>query len=398
MRAKLLSMDWRCQVLIRRVVYPLWACLALLLSGCEFEAPAPARTPAPQSPAPPISTVSATLAVPAVQLDRLLSNMTQYRIADVKGQPIKCGPLKCRLDLQANRTGPLSVTVANDAVSIRIPFAVKAALSTSGFMSFLHGQAEGQGVVLAHTAMTVSSGLQLNSNADGSVTLDNGHLRVGPIVTNISQLWNDNAESLSQPLWRSLDKQIARLPLKPRIARLWADAFRPLRVGKSPVSWLVLRPQTLGISQPRLRDDKVTLSVSLSARAQVVVQNTEPQNAPTPLPAAQILNMPSRTFSFNVPLLLPYEEASQLALASLAKSPPHAGGMVVKFTKLDILPSGQDVVVATRFCADPAWDPFDWFASCGNIYLRDGTGSLIRSERRSGSNNSIMTWLAQICC
>ena len=53
-----------------------------------------------------------------------------------------------------------------------------------------------------------------------------------------------------------------------------------------PISWLVLRPQTLGVSQPRLRDGAITLSLALSARAQVVVQDAVPDNAPTPLPAA----------------------------------------------------------------------------------------------------------------
>ena len=148
----------------------------------------------------------------------------------------------------------------NDTLGIRIPFAAKAALSTSGFLS-LHGQAEGQGLATAHTGVTVSPALQLQSNADGAVTLDNGHLRIGPLVTNIAQVWNDNQESLSRPLWRSLDKQVARLPLKPRVAQLWAGAFRPIKVGKSPVSWLVLRPEALGVSQPRLRDGAITLSL-----------------------------------------------------------------------------------------------------------------------------------------
>jgi len=89
-----------------------------------------------------------------------------------------------------------------------------------------------------------------------------------------------------------------------------------------------------------------------------------------PLPPAQLLNAPSRAFSFNVPFLMPYDQASGLALASLAKKPPRAGGMIVKFSRLQILPSGQDVVVATRLCADPVWDPFGWFASCGDVYLR----------------------------
>jgi hypothetical protein len=362
-------MDRRSQMLLKRLVWPVLAGVSVLLSGCGFEAPAPQRSPAPTAPPVPISTLSATLTVPQGQLARLLSNMTEYQIADLKNRPVKCGPLQCHLDLHADRTGPLAVTVENDTLGIRLPFAAKAALSTSGFLS-LHGQAEGQGLAVAHTSVTVSPGLQLHSNADGAVTLDNGHLRIGPLVTNIAQLWNDNQEAISRPLWRAMDKQIARLPLKPRVARLWADAFRPIKVGKSPVSWLALRPQTLGVSQPRLRDGAITLSLALSARAQVVVQDAMPDNAPTPLPAAHILDAPSRDFSFNVPLLLPYGQASQLALASLNRRPPKAAGMKVTFSRLQILPSGQDVVVATGFCADPSWDPFGWFASCGDVYLR----------------------------
>ena len=368
-----------------RFLFPLLACVLTLLWGCGFEAPAPARTPAPATPPTPVSTLSATLAIPSAQLARLLGNMTAYQIADLKNRPIKCGPLQCRLDLHASRTGPLSVRVENDTLDIRMPFSAKATLSTSGFLS-LHGQAEGQGLAVAHSGVTVSPSLQLHSNADGAVTLDNGHLRIGPLVTNIAQVWNDNQQSLSRPLWRSLDRQIARLPLKPRIAQVWAEAFRPIKVGNAPVSWLVLRPETLGVSQPRLQEGVITLSLALAARARVVVQDAPPDNAPTPLPAAEILDQPQQGFSVNVPVLLPYSQASALALASLTRRPPQAGGMTVKFSRLEILPSGEDVVVATRFCADPSWDPFGWFASCGGIYLRgapvfDPVQKSIRVER-----------------
>jgi hypothetical protein len=362
-------MDRRSQAWIGRLVFPLLASLPLILSGCGFEAPAPARTPAPPTPAVPLSTLSASLTVPASQLARLLGNMTEYSIADLKNQPIKCGPLQCHLDLHATRTGALSVSADDGALGIRMPFSVKAGLSTSGFLS-MHGEGEGQGMAVAQTGLTISPDLQLRSNASGAVTLDNGHLKIGPLVTNIAQVWNDNQESLSRPLWRSLDKQIARLPLKPRVAGFWAQAFRPLKIGKSPASWLVLRPQALRVSQPRLQGGAVTLSLALTAQAKVVVQDGAPDNAPMPLPPAGRLDAPSKTFSFAVPLLLPYAQASRLALASLAKRPPRAGGLSITFSKLDILPSGQDVVVATRFCADPKWDFLGWFSSCGDVYLR----------------------------
>jgi len=220
--------DRRNQIVFRCLAFSILAGLTFLLSGCGFQAPAPRRTPAPLPPATPISTLSATLTVPAAQLARLLGNMTEYQIADLKNQPIKCGPLRCRLYLHANRTGPLSVTADNDALGIRMPFAATAALSASGFFSLLRGQAEGQGLAVAHSSVALSPDLQLHSHANGTVSLDNGHLRIGPVVTNIAQLWNDNQESLSRPLWRSLDKQVARLPLKPRVAQLWAGAFKPI--------------------------------------------------------------------------------------------------------------------------------------------------------------------------
>jgi hypothetical protein len=360
-------MDRRSQAWIGRLV--LLASLPVFLSGCGFEAPAPVRTPAPSAPAVPLSILSATLTVPATQLARLLSNMTAYQIADVKNQAIKCGPLQCHLDLHATRSGALSVSADGGALGIRMPFTVKAGLSTSGFLS-MHGEGEGQGMVVAQTGITVGPDLGLHSNASGTVTLDNGHLKIGPLTTNIAQVWNDNQETLSRPLWRSLDKQIARLPLKPRVASFWTQAFRPLKVGKSPASWLVLRPQALQVSQPRLEGGAVTLALALTAQAKVVVQDAAPDNPPTPLPPAERLDAPSQAFSFAVPLLLPYQEASQLALQSLEKRPPRAGGLSVTFTRLDILPSGQDVVVATRFCADPKWDFLGWFASCGDVYLR----------------------------
>jgi hypothetical protein len=46
------------------------------------------------------------------------------------------------------------------------------------------------------------------------------------------------------------------------------------------------------------------------------------------------------------------------------------GSATVRFEKLQILPSGHDVVVALRFCVAQSWDPFGWFDACGDGFLR----------------------------
>src|ERR1700744_1523043 len=82
--ARLLFMEQRSQA--GRRFLPLLAGVSILLAGCGFEAPAPSRTPAPATPPIPVSTLSASLTVPSAQLARLLSNMTEYQIADLRNQ------------------------------------------------------------------------------------------------------------------------------------------------------------------------------------------------------------------------------------------------------------------------------------------------------------------------
>src|ERR1700748_3385128 len=134
-------------MLLLKITRPILFSSAMLLAlaGCGFEAPAPKRTPPPPTPKPPLSSLSATLTLPADRLASLLNNTTEYRIAELHDQPVKCGIGRCRLKLTANRTGPGSVTADAGALNIKMPFSVKAELSTSGLFSFLHAQGSGQG-------------------------------------------------------------------------------------------------------------------------------------------------------------------------------------------------------------------------------------------------------------
>jgi hypothetical protein len=127
----------------------------------------------------------------------------------------------------------------------------------------------------------------------------------------------------------------------------------------------------------------VVISLGIEARGRVVVEDRQPVNPSLPMPRADAFTLQPGTFFFAVPLLLPYERAAQLAMASLSRSKPHIEGMTLKFTRLQILPSGQDVVVSARVCASPNWHVMSWLASCGTINLRgvpkfDATTQVIR--------------------
>jgi hypothetical protein len=345
--------------------------LLLALSACSnFNAPAPSRTGARSTPAAPVSTVSATLTIPLTQIASILNAKTERSIADVSGRPVKCGIGNCKLNLRAVRTGPIDVAEADGALGLHLPFEVEAQMAAPGFLSMLRASANGSGEADATTRIGIAPDWRLRSSTQGTVHVENSHLRIGPIVTNLADVLNDNQELLSRPLWRLADKQLANLRLEPEVQKAWQKLAQPIRVGKKPISWLVLHPVRVRVAAPMVRAGQLILSLGLEVRGDVVTAETPPANAAGPLPPAAPMQQASDRFVVSVPAMLPYDEAARLAMASLTKRPPRIAGNTVRFTSLAVLPSGDDVVLEARFCIDPGWDFTGWFSSCGTGYLR----------------------------
>jgi len=350
----------------------LLAAVMLPLAACGFEAPQPKRTPPPPAPPIPVSTLTATLSIPADEIARALNEKTEQHVAEIHNQRVDCAIATCVLNLEATRTGSISVVTANDKLALTLPLSVTAQMPMKGpfFKTTANGTASG--VAMTTSAISLEPDWHVRSETDGTIKLSEGELKVGPLKMNIADLWNQNSARLSGPLFKSIDKHVASdLKIRPQAERLWSRAIKPLRVGKSPEAWLVMSPERIRVAQPQLRDNRILVGLGVDVRAHVVILDHSPE-PPTnpPLPPLAALAAPSNTFTFVVPVSLPYGEAAQLAMKRLASKPVKIGGMMVEFKDLSFLPSGQDVIVATRFCVKQGWDPFGWFDSCGAGYLR----------------------------
>jgi hypothetical protein len=347
------------------------AAIVAPLAACGFNAPAPKRLPPPPAPSPPLSTLSASLTISADQIGRLLDAKTEHHLADIRDKPVKCAIGRCRLTLLATREGPIETHAENGALSLRVPFGVDADMTLPGFLSAMRATGNAEGVALTETRARVTPDWLLKTETQAHVELENSHLRVGPVVTNLTDVFNQNEDILSHPLSRQVDREISRgVRLRDEVEKAWRRAFVPIKVGKKPVSWLVLAPERISLSGPTIDDQAMKLSLALEVRARVVTQETPPVIKPRPLPAPSTFESPPDRFSFIVPASIPYDDAASLALRSLNRKPLQAAGMNVRVTKLRILPSRDDVVVAASFCLDQSWDPTGWFSSCGKAYLR----------------------------
>jgi hypothetical protein len=343
------------------------------LSACggSFTAPAPKRTPPPPAPPIPTSTLSASLSVPMADILREINRKTQTQLAREDGKKMGCLIGKCEINLLATRTGAITGRIENGRFAFDVPFAVHADIKMKGLFK-AGGSADSKGVVHAVSALTLGPDWKLHAQTTGTVDMDETQVDIGPLKMRVTQLWDRYQDELSKPLFKAFDKQISNdVKIRPQAEKLWAKIQQPIRVGKKPLAWLVLEPVNLRISGPAASGNAVSVALGVDVKARVVLADQPPVPAKlVPLPAPLPLGKASDQFFFVVPVMLPYDEASALALKRLAKKPLHVAGAVVKFEKLQILPSGTDVVVAATFCVSQSWDPFGWFDSCGNGYLR----------------------------
>lgn len=349
------------------------AALALImpLAACGFTAPAPKRLPPPPAPAPPLSTLSASLSIPAGEIARILDAKTENHLADVRDREVKCAIGRCRLTLLATREGPIETNLENGRFALEVPFGIDADMTLPGFLSIFRATGNAEGIAQADTMARVGHDWQLRTSTDAHVQLEKSHLRVGPISANMTDVLNNNEEIFARPLSRQIDREIEKnVHLRAAIERAWARAFVPIKVAKKPIAWLALTPERLRLSGPSMSDGALKLQLALDVRARVLMQDKPPASAATPLPPPAAFKGPENRFTFVVPATISYADAARLALKSLEKKPLKVGDMTLRFTKLDILPSRDDVVVAAGFCIDQSWDPTGLFSSCGAGYLR----------------------------
>jgi hypothetical protein len=381
--------------------------LAFAAAACGFEAPPPQRTPPPATPPLPVSEIAATLVVPANAIVDVLNAKTQAQLANIKDEPVDCTIAKCNLDLVATRTGPITGNAGGGRLSLNVPMSATAQLEMKAGFFKTRANSQATGAVHTDTAIVLANDWRVQTDTRGTVDLSQAQLKLGPIKMSFADLWNRNQLHLTGPLFKALDQHVASgIRIKPQAEKLWMKVQEPIRIGKAPSAWLVLEPERVRVSQPATRNNTMVVSMGVEVRAHVVVSDQPPHPGPDrALPSPAPLVAPSDRFAFVVPVLLPYGAAANLAMQHLEKAPLKLHGGRVRFEKLEILPSGEDVVVAARFCVSQSWDPFGWLDSCGEGYLRgvpqfDAHTNTIRIANvhydiaTEGMILSIMRWLA----
>jgi hypothetical protein len=174
-------------------------------------------------------------------------------------------------------------------------------------------------------------------------------------------------------LERTLSLELAKLKLREQVARVWASAFTSVELNEAnrPV-WMRITPQRLGYGGYRVADDRLTLSLKLTAMTETFVGDRPPDPQRGPLPALTRHRPGPHRILFAIPVIADYRQLEPVlakALVKRSKRPfyvPGIGAVMAHFHQVTIYgTTGGKIAVGLRFSAAAAGGK----PSTGTIWL-----------------------------
>lgn len=120
-------------------------------------------------------------------------------------------------------------------------------------------------------------------------------------------------------LERALPRELAKLDLRPKVDRVWRQAFTVLSLnGENPPVWMRLTPQRLSYGGYRINGRTLTLDIGMDALTETYVGPKPEAKAPTRLPALARLDR-RQSLDLFVPVVADYAELEPVIAEALQK-------------------------------------------------------------------------------
>ncbi|GAA4052148.1 DUF4403 family protein [Parerythrobacter jejuensis] len=117
----------------------------------------------------------------------------------------------------------------------------------------------------------------------------------------------------------SLQRQVAREPIRPKVAKLWSSGFTRVSLSReNPPVWLTIEPKSTGIGEFRVTGRELRADVLLSAQTRVFVGEEPAPPVASPLGRNRAISG-GTGFVATVPVLADYAELEPVLLRALTK-------------------------------------------------------------------------------
>ena len=252
-------------------------------------------------------------------IDRRMDTCVPRRDIRVLGESLGRTPkVECRITGEVRR-GAISLRGRGDAIVARLPVnATVRARDIGGIIK--------QETATASAIMEVTARLAVDRRwrPGASVDLDYRWTKepgidiLGQRIT-FTEPANRELRGVLRDVERTLQREIARLAIRPQVERLWSRGFVTLSLSEdNPPVWLTIEPQKAGVGRFRVTGRQLLADVMVAARTRVKVGARPDDPQRTPLGANAAIAR-GGGFRAVVPVLADYAELEPVLLRELRK-------------------------------------------------------------------------------
>ncbi len=212
-------------------------------------------------------------------------------------------------------------------------------------------EAEGSLRLKFATQWDIDSSWQLQTQTllEGFDWIEQPRIRLAGFSLSVTALANLVLDQYSGQIGAQIDSLISeQLDLRQMVEEAWLSLFAPSLLSEEYNTWLLINPQSIGLTRPRVTPDSFAFEIVVEGMPSVLVDAVPPLVRPAPLPPLQWLYGVGENFALYIETKVSFDEAERMANESMRGYVYSMGRGRAVVEEITLYGQGPRLVVRTR--------------------------------------------------
>lgn len=250
--------------------------------------------------------------------------------------------------VKAEKQGEINLSIDSNFVQYKVPLKIWVKYD-AGFTTL---QGEGAIAIDMKTLFEVGTDWNLTTETEivGHEWLEQPKLKMGVVSLPVGTVANILLRNFKSTITEAIDQQIKdNFKMNEVIAEAWKNAFQPVLVAPDYNTWLMINPESIGMTPITTKDGTISTTISIQSRPRLKIgQKPETDQAAKTLPPFQYVRETKEDFEIQIGAEISYEEAERLVKENMVGERFDYGKRYIVVEDIELYGQGNKLVVNTQ--------------------------------------------------
>lgn len=291
-----------------------------------------------------ISLLNIPVKIGLVELEKMLNK--QFEGMVYEDDDLKDGD---DMMVKAEKKGEITLQIDSNFIQYKVPLKIWIKYD-AGFTTL---QGEGAISVEMKTLFDIAQDWNLNTQTEiiGHEWIEQPKLKMGVVNLPVGTIANMLLNNFKSTITQTIDEQIKEnFKLNEVIAEAWKNAFEPVLVAPDFNTWLMINPETIGMTPIQTTDGMLSTTIVIQSRPRLKI-GTKPattNKSLTNLPPFHYVRETKDDFEIQIGAEIGYDEAERLVKENMVGERFDYGSKYIVVEDIELYGQGNKLVVNTR--------------------------------------------------